>query len=293
MYQYLKIPRLVLGNVWIRLSRYIYSDALYLRVYYLLFTGRFLSLKDPRSFNEKIQFLKLTNRGEVYTVLADKFRVREFIAEKIGVQYLIPLLGVWSNVDEIDLSLLPDQFVLKSNHDSQSVIICHSKADFSWPEARKKLKRSMANNYYYRGREYQYKDIKPLIIAEKLMVDESGYELKDYKFFCFHGQVKIIQVDFGRFTKHKRNLYNVEWELLDLEIQCPRDPTFVINKPEVLDEMIKLSETLSDGFSFVRIDFYLVNNQIYFGEVTFHHGGGIEKIRPASYDVLLGDYIKL
>src|SRR5699024_283837 len=268
-------------------------DSMYLKMFYYLKTNNKLNLKTPISFNEKLQWLKLHYRNPYYANLVDKYEVRKHVKRTIGEEYLIPLLGVYDTFEEIDFDKLPNQFVLKCTHDSGGLVICHDKSQLNIKRAKKKINKCLRRNYYYLGREWVYKDINPRIVCESLMVDESGVELKDYKFFCFSGEPKIIQVDFSRFTNHKRNFYNLEWDLLDLSIKYPNDPNTKIIKPDKLEEMIKLASKLSSDYPHVRVDFYYIKGQIYFGEITFFHGSGYESFQPEKYNDLLGSWIKL
>lgn len=260
---------------------------------YRVATGKKLDLTHPRSFNEKLQWIKLYDRNPIYTVFADKYAVREFVREKVGEQYLIPLLGHWNHVEDIDFENLPNQFVLKCNHDSGGVVICRDRSAFDAEEAKKKLKTHLAQNHYYLSREWAYKNIEKCIICEKYLIDEESNDLRDYKIFCFNGVPKLIQVDFDRFTDHKRNLYTTDWEFLDVTIKCPNDPNKIIPKPEKLSEMLDVAAKLSEGYPELRVDLYLVNGKIYFGELTVYHGGGIEKFTPDSFGDTLGDQIDL
>lgn len=186
---------------------------------------------------------------------------------------------------------LPDEFVLKTTHDSGGVIICKNKVELDIKKARKFINASMRVNYYYIGREWPYKNVPHRIIAEKYLVDESGVELKDYKFFCFDGVPKLIQVDFGRFTVHKRNLYTPDWEYVEASIKYPNDPSVQIPRPARLDRMLEIASTLSQGIPQVRVDLYSIGEQIYFGELTMTHGGGMEKFTPKSLEMQIGDWI--
>lgn len=272
---------------------HILPDDVYLKLRYRALLGRKLDLSNPKTFNEKLQWLKLYDRKPEYTMMVDKYRVREYIAKTIGEEYLIPLLGVWEDPDEIDFDVLPDQFVLKCNHDSGSVILCKDKSTFDIEAARVKLKKHMKKNLFWWGREWPYKEVPRRIIAEKYMVDESGTELKDYKIFCFNGKAKIIEVDFDRFVAHKRNLYSTRWESLNFEIQYPRDISYVIPRPETLNEILLLAEKLSHEIPHLRVDFYLIENKIYFGELTFYHEAGFGKFNPEEWDYKLGGWIEL
>jgi len=269
------------------------SDESFIKMKYKQIRGTELNLKQPQTFNEKIQYLKLHDRKEYYTNLVDKYEVRKFVKEKLGEEFLIPLLGVWEKFEQIDFSKLPNEFVLKCTHDSGGVVICKDKNTFNFKEAKKKIQKSLKTNYYYKGREWPYKNVKPRIIAEEYMIDESGTELKDYKIFNFNGIPKLIEVDYGRFTQHKRNLYDPEWNYMDLMIEYPNDETYRISKPENMEEMLKCARKLSEQFPFMRTDFYYIKGKIYFGEMTFYHGSGLELILPKSYNKILGDWINL
>ncbi len=274
-------------------TTHIIPDALYLKLrYYMRFHKR-LNLKNPRTYNEKTQWLKLYDRKREYINLVDKAAVKDYVAERIGKQYIIPTLGVWDRFDDIDFDSLPDKFVLKCTHDSGGVFICTNKAEFDIEKVRKEITTRLRTNYYWHTREWLYKSVKPRIIAEKYMVDESGVELKDYKVFCFGGQVKLIHVDFDRFAEHKRNVYSPEWELQDVGINYPRDPKRIIQRPDCLDEMVSLASKLSADIPHVRADFYIIKDKIYFGELTFYHASGFAKYTPAEWDKKIGDWIKL
>lgn len=271
----------------------ILPDNMYLKLVYFLKTHKRLNLKNPRTYNEKLQWLKLYDRKPIYTIMADKYRVREYVAKKIGEEYLIPLIGIYDNFDEINFNKLPSQFVLKCTHDSGSIVICKEKTKFDFQNAKKKISKHLSKSYYYLSREWVYKNIKHKIICEKYMVDESERELKDYKFFCFHGEPKIIQVDFNRFEDHKRNFYDLKWNFVDLSLQYPNDPKKVISKPKKLDKMIRIASKLSEGINHVRVDLYMIKNDIYFGELTFYPEAGFGKFEPEIYDTIFGNWLKI
>lgn len=237
------------------------SDKTYLKLLYETRIGKKLNLKNPITFDEKLQWLKLYDRKDEYTVWADKYEVRNYVAEKLGEQYLIPLLGVWNSADELKLDDLPEQFVLKCTHDSASVCICTNKKNFDWNAAMDKLQKSLNQNYYWHSREWPYKNITPRIIAEAYMTDESGTELKDYKIYTFGGEPYLIQVDFDRFHNHRRNLYTTEWEYIDETIEYSKDPNVKIAKPEHLEEMLECSRKLAVGTISLRTDFYSINGK--------------------------------
>ena len=200
---------------------------------------------------------------------------------------------MWDSFDNIDFEKLPNQFVLKTTHDSGGVAICRNKDTFDVHSAKEMINTHLKRKFYLIGRELSYKNITPRIIAEKYMVDESGYELKDYKIFCFNGVPKLIQVDFGRFSKHKRNIYSTDWEYLGFSSLYPTDPNVKIRRPEKLDSMLNIAKKLSKGMPHVRIDLYLIYDQIYFGELTFYHESGFGKFKPDKWDTILGEWIKL
>jgi len=293
-----KIKRYIKNPSWFfmaLLSRmYFIPDKLCLKLMYRLRTKMNLNLKSPKYFNEKIQWLKLYDRKPEYTKMVDKYMVREVIAKKIGEQYLIPLYGVWDSFDEIPFDTLPEQFVLKCTHDCGSIIICKDKKNIDMEITRKHFDKCIRRNYYYWQREWLYKNLKPRIIAEKLMIDESGTELKDYKIQCFNGEPKIIQVDFNRFSDiHKRNFYSLDWEYQPFSLLYPTYPEIEIKKPQTLTEMLDIAGELSRNIPYVRVDLYSIEQRIYFGELTFHHGSGYEEFTPPEWNEIWGSWLKL
>lgn len=276
-------------------------DKLYLKIYYYNIFGKRLNLKNPKTFNEKIQWLKLYDRQPEYTVMVDKYKVREYVAKKIGEQYLIPLLGVWDHPEEIDFDLLPNQFVLKCNHNSAvGMCICKDKSKLDVVKVKKELKKALKKDYYLSGREWPYKNVQRKIICEKYMSNpehiNSLYEeeLRDYKFFCFNGEVKCFKIDFDRFVDHKANYYDRDKNLLPFgECECLSDCSRELKLPNNLDEMIKLAEKLADHNRFLRVDFYDVCGQIYFGELTYFPASGFGLFQPEEWDEILGSWIQL
>lgn len=266
----------------------------YLQDWFYEQTGKDLHLDNPQTFNEKIQWMKLYDATPLKTKLADKYLVREWIAKNIGEKYLIPLFGVWENFDDIDFEQLPNKFVLKTNHGSGWNIIVKNKQKFNKEQAKIMLDKWMHTNFAYFGLELHYKDIKPLIIAEKYLETKDN-DLKDYKFLCFNGVVKYIWVDKDRYKKHKRNLYDINWNLLPQKISEGKeyDNFESIPKPKHLDEMINLAQKLSQNFKFVRIDFYEHNDNIYFGEITFTSASGLHIFTPDSLNKELGLLINI
>lgn len=269
------------------------SDEAYLKKAYKVITGKDLDLINPKTFNEKIQWLKLYDHNPIYPKLIDKYRVKQYVSEKIGEQYVIPTLGVWKHFDEIDFNKLPNKFVLKCTHDSGGVAIIKDKNNCNIQKVKKKLEKRLKRNYFYSGREWGYKDIVPQIIAEMYLEDEKQSAPDDYKIFNFNGEPKMIQVDFDRFVNHRRNLYDLNWNYIDASIKYPNDPNTIIEKPKYLETMIQLARELSAGFPHVRTDFYIVKDRIYFGELTFWHGSGHEKFKPEKLEIIMGEWLKL
>lgn len=270
-------------------------DAVYLKYMYKKVMGKKLDLKNPQTFNEKLQWLKLYDRNPEYTKMVDKYEVRQYIKDKIGEQYLIPLVGgPWDKWEDIDFSKLPDQFVLKCTHDSGSVAICRNKDEFDFDSIRKKFNRALKGNFFYGGREWPYKNVKPRIIAEKYMEEKSMDELIDYKLMCFNSKVKATFVCSDRFSKSdlKVTFYDTEWNKLPFERHYPAS-SVKIEKPKTYAEMIAIAEKLSESIPFVRMDFYEIQNKIYFGECTFYPGSGMEEFNPENWDLEMGSWIKL
>lgn len=283
LYLIYALGRILRGTIWL--------DKLYIMILYRYRMGRPLNLKNPRTYNEKLQWLKLYDRRKEHIPLVDKYRVREFVAETIGEEYLIPLLGVWDKFDDIDFTMLPRQFVLKCTHDSGGIVICKDKSTFDIEAARKKLTRCLKRNYFDNTREWQYKHVKPRIIAEKYMVDESGTGLKDYKFLCFHGVPKALLVVSNREISTKSDFFDLNFN--QLPVRHHYENARNIEKPQGFEEMVELAKKLSKGIIHVRTDFYDIHGKIYFGEMTFYQFGGFRRFEPQKYDRIFGSWIKL
>lgn len=270
-------------------------DNVFLERKFKILMGKDLNLENPQTFNEKLQWLKLYNRKSEYTMMVDKYKVRQYIADTIGEQYLIPLLGVWDDPDEIDFESLPDQFVLKCNHNSGTgMCICKDKSKLDIKEVRKGLKRGLAENYYLLGREWPYKDVPRKIIAEQYMEDPETSALRDYKFFCFGGIAKCYKVDFGRFFDHKANYFTADGELMRIgEEDFPLDFEKDIPVPYNLEKMKELAARLSKEHPFLRTDFYDADGKVYFGELAFYPSSGFGKFICNGNDELLGSWLKL
>jgi hypothetical protein len=266
-------------------------------VQFRAYTGKKLNWKNPRSFNEKTQLLKLYDYKTWYSDICDKVEVRKYVSEKIGDKYLIPIIAVFNSVNEIEWDKLPKQFVLKCTHDSGTTVVCTDKATLDIEESKRFLARRMKKNYFYLHREYCYKNIKPRVVCEEY-ISENGTTPNDYKFFCFHGVVQLIQVDTDRFTDHGRLtlLPNFEPAPFHIDRQYLRPDLSIkkaVEKPANFEEMMELSRILSKGFKFIRVDLYSVGSAIYFGELTFYQNAGYEHIYPDSYNDWMGDLLDL
>ena len=271
------------------------DDSKYLKRKFLLTNGRAFELNAPNSFNEKLQWLKLYDRKPEYTTMVDKYKVREHISKLIGEQYLIPLLGVWDNPDEIDFDALPEKFVLKCNHNSGlGMCICKDKNSLDINKVKKELRRGLKQDYYLTGREWPYKNVKRKIIAEQFMKSDEG-GLTDYKVHCFNGVPKLILVCKDRFTKTglTEDFFDVEWNHLDVKRPKQNNSSTSIAKPDELDEILKLSTKLSKNIPFLRTDFYIIEGKVYFSELTFYPASGFEKFEPEKWDEILGEWLVL
>lgn len=270
------------------------NDEEYLKKLFKCHMKRELNLDNPQTFNEKLQWLKLYDRKPEYTTMVDKYAVKKYVADIIGEEYIIPTLGVWNHFDEIDFDKLPNQFVLKCTHDSGGIVICTDKSNLDLKAAKKKIEKCLKRNYYWSSREWPYKDVKPRIIAEPYMEDSKAYELIDYKFMCFNGEVKCSFTCSERFSEDglKVTFFDKDWNVMPFERHYPasKNPP---KKPINYDKMIQFSEQLSKGILFVRVDFYEINGQLFFGELTFYPGGGFEEFTPEEWDYKLGDFLKL
>lgn len=275
------------------MPEHIYNQVLY---YYLhLKKGllpKVLNYNNPRTFNEKIIWLKLNYQHSRAPIFVDKVRVKEFVRDTIGEQYLIPTIQVFENPDQIDFDALPGSFVLKANHGSGWNIICDNKEKLDFDSTRERLWDWISTCYYKIGKERQYETIPRRIICEKYLGGNQSEALNDYKVFCFNGKAVYIQVDLDRFTCHTRSFYNLNWEKMPFTSLFPLSSR-VLPRPEGLDEMLRIAKCLSSGLPFARIDFYYYEGRVYFGEITLHHGGGFEPFMPKQYDMKLGGMLDL
>lgn len=269
-----------------------YDDEKYLKYVFKEKTKEDLNLDNPQTFNEKLQWLKLYDRNPIYTKMVDKYEVREYVKEIIGEEYLIPCLGVYNSTKEIDFDKLPNQFVLKTTHDSGTIVICKDKKNFDKKAAIKKINKRLKRKYYYLWREWPYKNVKPRIIIEKYMEDKKQKVLNDYKFYCFDGQPRMMFVVVDRGKETKTNFYDMEFNKIDVSQTYPNFDK-KINKPKQFDKMIELCKKLSKDIPHVRVDFYIINDKVYFGELTFFDAAGFDKFTPDKYDYILGKWIDI
>lgn len=272
-------------------------DSVYLKWMFKAETGFRLDLRNPQTFNEKLQWLKIHDRNPLYTLLADKAAVRGYIEKLLGEQYLIPVLGIWESADDIDFGKLPDEFVLKCSHDSNSVIICRDKSNFDIDEARKKIKRRLKRNAYWGGREWPYKNISPRVIAEKYMYDENQHELTDYKFFCFGGKAEFLYVSTG-LENHETaaiSFFDLDWKRLPFRREDYKEYSGNVPKPVNFEKMIRIADYLSSetGAPFVRVDLYEISEKVYFSEFTFTPCCGMMPFYPPEWDMIIGSMLKL
>lgn len=276
-------------------ASHLLPDSLYIKLRYFGAFYRFPNLKNPQTFNEKLQWIKLYDRKPEYTIMVDKYEVKKYVADLIGDEYIIPTFGVWKSFDDINFDELPDQFVLKCTHDSGGLVICRDKSTFNLNEARKKINNSLGTNYYFHSREWPYKDVEPRIIAEQYMEDAGTEELRDYKFFCFNGNARVMFVATQRQMEGcevKFDFFDMEYNHLELKNGHP-NAGVIPEKPHLFEKMKELACKLSQNIPHVRVDFYEVNGKIYFGEMTFFHFSGFVPFEPEKWDKTLGNWIIL
>lgn len=279
-----------------KISR-ILPDKLYLQLKFYQRVGKWPNLEDPQTFNEKIQWLKLYDRKPIYTTLVDKYEVKKYVADIIGEEHIIPTLGVWDHFDDIDFDTLPAQFVLKCTHDSGGLVIVRDKAQLDIAAARTKLISRMKNNYYWHGREWPYKYVKPRIIAEKFIEDPGKVVPEDYKVYCINEKPHYIVVFHNRFNDNEvlsETVYDTDWVPQHISLDEHFEISDIIEpRPKCLEELLCLAKKLCQGMSQARIDFYIVDSQIYFGEITLYTANGFQKMIPEEIDENLGALIDL
>ncbi len=267
-------------------------DKMFLKYQYHYIFGKRLNLRHPKSFNEKLQWLKLYDHNPLYTTLVDKYAVKEWVANRIGEQYVIPTFAVYDNTEQIDLSKLPDRFVLKCTHDSGSVVICKDKRTFDFDAAKQILTQGLKNDFYKKHREWPYKNVTKRIIAEELIDDSESNGLIDYKFFCFSGIPRIMYISNDQANHPHTDFFDMSFNTLPIRL---KDPNSIVPppRPHSFDEMKSLASVLSSGIPHVRVDFYISNGHVYFGEMTFFHNGGFTPFKPKEWNTVIGEMISL
>ena len=273
----------------------IVPDQLFLAVKFRLTMGYWMDFNNPKTYNEKLQWLKLHDRKPEYTRMVDKVEAKEYVAERIGKEHIIPTIGVWDRPEDIPWDKLPNQFVAKVSHDSGGIVICKDKSKLDIHAAIKKISSGLKRDYYAVSREWPYKNVKRRIIVEQYMVDESGYELKDYKFFCFNGEPKMLFIATDRENPNedtKFDFFDMDFNLLPFTNGHEHAKT-VPAKPKGYDKMVELARKLSTGTSHVRVDFYNIYGHVYFGELTFYHWSGFVSFKPMEWDYKIGEWLEL
>ena len=277
------------------------SDEAYIRMIYRIHFGTYPDLENPKLFNEKLQWLKLHDRNPKYTTMVDKYEAKKYISDLIGEEYVIPTIGVWDNFDEIDFDLLPNQFVLKCTHDSGGLIICRDKSKLNKADAKRKIYRSMKRNYYWSGREWPYKHVKPRIIAEPYMEEHNCLSsnhvdaniLTDYKFFCFNGTPKVMYIAKDIGVGPESDYYDMDFTHLPIVVDDDSFASIPPSKPDTFEKMKELAAILSQNIPHLRVDFYCIDNKLYVGELTFFHCTGMCHIYPEEWNRILGDWVSL
>ncbi len=291
-------------STWLRLKRallyrlapYIKNDKAFLKMKWKLYMDYPLNLDNPQTFNEKIQWQKLHDRKPEYTKMVDKYEAKEYVAGIIGREHIIPTIAVYDRVEDIDFDALPNQFVLKCTHDSGGIVVCKDKAKLDIEAAKKKLGKGLKTDFYYQTREWPYKAVKPRIIAEQYLVDESGYELKDYKWLCFDGEPKVLLImsDRGLETEEtKLDYFDMDFNHFPVCTKGYANSSKKLSRPVGFDKMKELAAKLSKGMMQVRIDFYDIKGKVYFGEITFFQGSGRMPFEPQEWDYKFGSYMTL
>ncbi len=267
-------------------------DKMYLKIKFYLIMGEKLNLDNPKTFNEKLQWLKLYDRKDIYTKMVDKYEAKEYAKNIIGEKYVVETYGVYDKFEDIDFSKLPNQFVLKPTHTSGNVYICKDKNAINYKELKKMINKWLKRDYYKIHREWPYKNVKRRIIAEKYLHELADEDIKDYKFFVFNKKFAYSFVCSERKTNLKFTFFDKNGKFIDMtQDNCPNDPS--IQLPNNYNKMIELSEKLAKDTTEIRVDFYEINNKIYFGELTFYDAAGFGKFEPTEWDQKIGMWLDL
>lgn len=270
----------------------LFPDRTYLKCFYRIHLGRCLDLDHPVTFTEKLQWLKLYYHRPECTVMVDKYASKHWVEQRIGAEYVIPTLGVWNRVEDIDFDALPDRFVLKCTHDSGGLVVCRDKASLDVSAAKEKLSSCLKRDFYARTREWPYRNVPRRIIAEEYMEDGNG-ELKDYKFMCFDGVPRVMFVAANRSSRKTFDYYDMDFLPLPIESRFGTKSGVLMEKPEAFEDMKRVAATLSSGFPHVRVDLYCVNGHVYWGELTFFDSSGLDDMKSLEWDRKLGDWLRL
>lgn len=271
------------------------SDEQYLKMTFKTIVGYDLDLDHVETFTEKMQWIKLNDRKPVYTTMVDKYAAKDYVAGMIGREHIIPTIGVWNHFNEIDFTMLPQRFVLKTTHNSGGVIVCRDKKVFNISAAKKRIDKNLSFNYYKIGREWPYKNVPPRVIAEEYMEDTNSPELIDYKFFCFDGEPLFLYVSQGM-SNHitaRMSFVTFDWELAPYERKDYRPFEILPPKPTKFNEMVELSKILSKGHAFLRVDLYEINETVYFSELTLTPCGGFIPFKSLDQDRAMGKLLKV
>lgn len=270
------------------------GDKAYLRLIFKNRVGYNLNIDNPTTFNEKLQWLKLYDRNPLYTKMVDKAEAKNYVSEKLGSEYVIPTLGAWEKAEDIDFDALPNQFVLKTTHDSGGVVICKDKSTFDFNAAKKKLAKRLKKSFFLQSREWPYKNVKPRIIAEEYIEEISFGEFYEYKMFCFNGKVKMILVCNGEYLNSDRTIDYCDENFNKLPFISYNQPSEQdIETPKEKAKLFEIAEKLSKDIPHVRVDLYVIKGKIYFGELTFFHGSGFQAFEPTEWDKKIGEWVKL
>ncbi|MFI3281389.1 MAG: ATP-grasp fold amidoligase family protein [Rikenellaceae bacterium] len=297
---YINRPKVLMVSM-LKRFKHVIPDKAFVRAEYRLKMGRWPDLKNPTLLSEKIQWLKLFDHNTQYVPLVDKVEAKKHVSKIIGEEHIIPTIGVWRKAREIDFDALPEQFVLKCNHRGGGVVfICRDKATFNFKRAKRKLRRQLRKSMYSSTKEWPYKNVRRRIICEQYMVDESGCELKDYKFYCFNGEPKFCQLVSNRYAESEtcKDIYDAEWRLQEFSGPFNAGDTPVnraepLPRPENYSQMLEIAAKLSKGMPFARIDLYNINGVIYFGEITLYPASGMRQFYPLEWNKRIGDWVTL
>ena len=293
---YLIHPKYALQSILWRCAKYIKNDKFYVQLKYLIYVGKFANLEHPKTFTEKLQWIKFNDRKPIYHKMVDKYEMKDYVSQLVGSEYIIPTLGIYDRFEDIDFSILPNEFVMKTTHDSHSVILCKNKETFDYASAKRKLNNSLKRDYYCYSREWPYKGLKRRIIIEPYLKDNThGDFLRDYKFFCFNGDPQFMYITSERGAEKGlvEDFFYIDGRPCEFYKKGENVSVELPQLPSQLSKMIEFSKVLSKNTYHLRVDFYEVNSSVYVGELTFFDGGGFAEFVPDIYNLKIGDMIHL